>query len=203
MKWWLGGVVEVEAGDGVLGEDVVEEVGAGGMVGIDVSVTSKVDWYVPVLLREGVEDGVEDREGEEEVSLAAAVGEVEANVEGLGEARNVEQDGEDSRGGGGQHCDEGVQGLVPQGQRAAPGLPLVQGQGGQEGVLAVEAVAEVGQGGQGQGGVTLEELRLREEDECWRVERGEIRERRGSPKGSLYIPGNNCYVVSILELVIV
>lgn len=65
---------------------------------------------------------------------------------------------------------------MPQGQCAAPGLPLVQGQGGQEGVLAVELVAEVRQGGQGQGGVTLEELRLGEEDEGRRVEGGKVGE---------------------------
>ena len=68
--------------------------------------------------------------------------------------------GEDCWGGGGQHGDEGVEADVPQGQCAAPGLPLVQGQGGQEGIFAIEVVAEVWQGGQGQGGVTLEELRL-------------------------------------------
>ena len=88
--------MEVKAGNGVFGEDVVEEVGAGGMVGVDVGVTSKVDRCVPVLLGEGGEYGVEDREGEEEVGLAAAGGEVEADVKGLGESRDVEKDGKDS-----------------------------------------------------------------------------------------------------------
>ena len=99
----VGGVMEVEAGDRVFGEDVLEEVGAGGMVGVDVGVTSEVDGGVPVLLGEGGEDGVEDREGEEEVGLAAAGREVEADVEGRGESGNVEMDGEDSRGGGGEN----------------------------------------------------------------------------------------------------
>jgi hypothetical protein len=170
----VGGVMEVEAGDRVFGEDVLEEVGAGGMVGVDVSVASEVDGCVPVLLGEGGEDGVEDGEGGEEVSLAATSGEIETDMEGRGESGDVEEEGVDCWGGGGQHHDEGVQAFVPQCQRAAPGLPLVQGQGGQEGVLAVELVTEVRQGGQGQGGVTLKELRLREEDEGRRVDGSKV-----------------------------
>ena len=109
----VGGVVEFKARDGVFGEDVVEEVGSGGMVRVDISVTSEVDGCAPVLLGEGGEDGVKDREGEKEVSLAAAGGEVEADVDGRGESGDVEEDGEDCRGCGGQHRDKGV--LLPWG----------------------------------------------------------------------------------------
>ena len=57
-------------------------------------------------------------------------------MEGGGETGDFEEDGEDCLGGGGQHRDEGVKGLVLHGHRAAPCLNLVQGQRGEEGAIS-------------------------------------------------------------------
>ena len=45
-------MAKVEVSDGVLGEDRGEEMGARGVVGIDISVTSEIDGSVGVALRE-------------------------------------------------------------------------------------------------------------------------------------------------------
>ena len=59
-----------------------------------------------------LQDHVEGGEGEGELGLLAAGGEVEADVEGGGEAGDGEEEGEDRGGGGGEDGDEGVEGGV-------------------------------------------------------------------------------------------
>ena len=97
--------------------------------GVQIGGSWEVYGGAGVFLGEGVEYNVAEREAEEDVGLAYADGEVEANREG--EAGDVEHDGEDCRGGGVQYSDELVKAVVPHSQDVAPGIRLAaERQGG-------------------------------------------------------------------------
>ena len=98
-------MLKVQTGYRVLGEDMVEDVEAFGIVGVHVAVTAEVNWDTTMVLSEGGEDRVHGYEGKKELRLAAAGREVKANVEGGRKARDGKEDGEDCRRGGWQHCD--------------------------------------------------------------------------------------------------
>lgn len=91
----VGVVVEGEAVERVLGEEVVEDGGAADVVRVDVGVAPNVDGDVGGGGETLRDHGIEGGEGEGELEVAAVCGEVEADMDAGGDAGDGEEEGEE------------------------------------------------------------------------------------------------------------
>ena len=105
----VGVVVQREGGEGVLGEEVLEQVAPRRVAGVHIGVTADVDWYTRSGLHHGDQDHVQGGEGGEELWVTPAGREVDGDMDGGGQSGDGEEDREHSGGGGGEDGDEGVE----------------------------------------------------------------------------------------------
>jgi hypothetical protein len=195
-------VAEGQGGEGVALEESGEDLLPGGIMRVNIRIAPDVDRDRGVVLHQGGQHHGECGEGGEELGFAAAGGQVHTYVGGRSEARDGEEERQDSRGGGGQDGDVRVQGGVPHGEGPAPGAALVQAEGVDVGVLAVEVKAVAREGSEGEGHVALEGLWLGEEYEAGVVLGCKGCKARSTAASTLNIPADYSNYKSILELVI-
>ena len=88
-------MVEVYVEEPELGDEVVEDVEAVGVVGVYVGVAADVDGGRGRGLKRLGDDGVLGREGDDELGFLPVHGQVDGDVEGGGDTRVGEEDGED------------------------------------------------------------------------------------------------------------
>ena len=109
-----------------------------------------------------------------------------------GEPRDGEEKGEDCGRGSWEHSYKWIKAGVPEGKSATPSTSLIQGHGWEGGVFIIKVEVVAGHGGEGKGGVTLEQLGLRQEKNCRVVELGKMGEGLRTSPGPFNIPQYYC-----------